>query len=279
MNLPDISDIYSTLSITTAIFLGALHAFEPGHGKSIMAAYLVGTGGQILDALELGLVIAFTHTFSVILLGVLMKVVSETFLKGTAAPIIELLAAVMIMAVGIWILKSSWLPWKKQTRERVSSNVRAHEYKDTEKSTKATTIIMDRNIDYEKERGVHFHPELEDGEIKSKWQILILGISGGIVPCPAGIVILLTAIANGQLGKGLTLVLFFSLGVALTILTIAIIVSKLTEIAKHLFLRKTRFMKWIPFASGVVISFLGLATLLRVMTYLIVRASWHILHL
>lgn len=254
MNLPEISDIY----ITTAIILGALHAFEPGHGKSIMAAYLVGTGGQILDALKLGVVIAFTHTFSVILLGLLMKLVSETFLKETAAPVIELLASIMIMAVGLWILKSAWAPWSEQGHGQNSSNVQVYEHNDKNKSTRSATIVMNRDIDYERERGLHFHPELEAGEIKSKWQILILGISGGLVPCPAGTAILLAAIANGQVGRGLTLVLFFSLGVALTILTIAIIVSKLTEIARYFFLRKTRFMKWIPFISGVIISSLGL---------------------
>lgn len=240
-----------------------------------MAAYLVGTGGQLVDAFVLGLVIAFTHTFSVIMLGLLMKAVSETFFKGTVAPVIELLAAIIILAVGAWILKSSWAPWRKaRTNRRYGGRqsptaVRVYEHNDTAQGTRSATITMDRSIGYEKERSLHFHPKLEAGKITSKWQILILGISGGIVPCPAGIAIILAAIANEQLNRGLTLVLFFSLGVALTILTIAIIVSQLTEIAKHFFLRKTKFLKWIPFVSGVIISFLGLATVFRVMARLL----------
>lgn len=260
MPLPDISNIY----ITTAIFLGALHAFEPGHGKNIMAAYLVGTGGGIWNAVELGIVVAFTHTFSVILLGMLIKLASETFLRGTAVPVIELIASVMIMIVGLWILKSVWFSWKKRNRRQSYSPVQIYEHS-TNQNANSATIVMNRNIDYQPEKGLHFHPELEAGEVKNKWQILILGISGGIVPCPAGIAILLAAIADGQTGRGLTLILFFSLGVALTILTIAIIVSKLTEIARYFLLRKTRFIRWIPFISGIVIFSLGLATAFRVL--------------
>jgi len=260
MTPPDISNIY----ITTAIFLGALHAFEPGHGKSIMAAYLVGTSGKIADAIELGLVIAFTHTFSVISLGILMKAASEAFLRKSMAPIVELIASLLIVIVGLWILKSSLNCWKESNNQEKTSSVKIKE--DNQQRKKSAKIVMNRNIRYEKESGLHFHPQLESGEIKSKWQILILGFSSGIIPCPAGIAILLAAIADGKISRGLTLVLFFSLGVALTILAIAIIVSKLSEIARYLFLRKSKIIKWIPFASGIVISCLGLITFFRALT-------------
>lgn len=232
----DISQIY----FTTALFLGALHTFEPGHGKAIMAAYLVGSGRRVLDAILLGLVIAFTHTFSVIGLGLLMKVASETFLKNIAASAIEIMAALMIIAVGVWILYSR-RPSKAHHHHHANSHNHNHDIAHTETGGQAP---------------------------KNLWQLLLLGISGGLVPCPAGIAILLAAVASGQLGRGLSLVLFFSLGVAVTIVTIGIIVCKLTDIAEHFFFSEARWTKWIPFISGVFISLLGCGTVIRVLVKL-----------
>ena len=202
-----------------------------------MAAYLVGSGRRVLDAILLGLVIAFTHTFSVVGLGLLMKVASETFLKNIAVPAIELMAALMIIAVGVWIFYSR-RPSAAHHRHHSNSHDHSHDIAQTETGDQAP---------------------------KNLWQLLLLGVSGGLVPCPAGIAILLAAVASGQLSRGLSLVLFFSLGVAVTIVTIGIIVCKLTDIVEHFSFLRTQWTRWIPFVSGAFISLLGCVTVIRIL--------------
>ena len=88
-----------------AIALGALHAFEPGHGKTIIAAYMIGTRGRAIDGILLGLIVTFSHTFSVIILGIIAKVLSHSYSEEQLHGWIGLFSAVLILAVGLWMLR------------------------------------------------------------------------------------------------------------------------------------------------------------------------------
>lgn len=228
--------IYSNLSLTIAFLLGALHAFWPGHGKAVLAAYLVGSRGRVMDAIWLGLVITITHTFSVIVLAVVIKAAFSAVMADVVQPsasdakpipvpgvkIIQLAAGVLILGVGIWLILG---------RRRFVSHQ-------------------------------HYNP---NGERRQGiWQLLILGISGGMVPCAEGIALLLVAIAAGQTGKGVTLVIAFSLGIALTIVSIGIIICKLTSLAEHLLQRAGKWVPKLPILSGTLISLLGCYSIIKV---------------
>lgn len=227
---------YSSISLSTAFFLGALHAFSPGHGKTVLAAYLVGTRGRVIDAIWLGLVTAVTHTFTVIILGVIIKVAYSAIMAAITQPqspnaesipvpgakIIQLIAGVLILAVGIWLILG---------RKRIHT---------------------------------HEHHDLENRDHKGIWQLLLLGMSGGMVPCAEGIALLLMAVAAGKTGRGLTLVIFFSLGVALVIITIAIIVCKLSSLAENLLQRTGKWAARLPVITGFIISALGIYSIIKV---------------
>ncbi|MCI5138541.1 MAG: hypothetical protein D3922_09045, partial [Candidatus Electrothrix sp. AR1] len=88
-----------------AIALGALHAFEPGHGKTLIAAYMIGTRGRAWDGLLLGAIVTITHTFSVILLGIIAKILSKTYSDEILHDWLGLISAAIIMAVGVWMLR------------------------------------------------------------------------------------------------------------------------------------------------------------------------------
>ena len=96
----------SLIYYLTATVLGGMHALEPGHGKTVVAAYLIGTKGRKIDAVVLGLVVTLTHTFSVILLAIAAKVASTrlTLTEESLHGYLGLVAGLLILAVGIWML-------------------------------------------------------------------------------------------------------------------------------------------------------------------------------
>ena len=91
------------IALVVSFVLGGLHALTPGHGKAIVAAYLVGSKGRVIDAVFLGLVVTFTHTFSVIALGIVM-LVAQGFAPDDIVPWLSLFSGVLIVGIGAWLL-------------------------------------------------------------------------------------------------------------------------------------------------------------------------------
>ena len=114
----------------------------------------------------------------------------------------------------------------------------------------------------------HQHYSLDRVRGQSIWQIIILGVLGGMIPCAEGIALLLVAVSNGQTGRGLTLVLVFSAGVALTIVTIAIIICKLTSVAETLLQKAGKWVDKLPILSGSLITLLGCYSIIKVLVTL-----------
>jgi|GEM_PF-3529524 len=180
---------------------GAWHALQPGHGKTLVASYLIGTQGRKSDALFLGLVVTLAHTSGVmILLGGLAAV--QAWMPDLFEDPTKSLSEWISVAVGATILfMGAGLLLKRAGGET------RHEHD-----------IFGRHVHGEDD---HAHQEL-DPQLMSRWEILRLGILGGIVPCPAAFVIALISIDRQMLVAGLILVLVFSLGLALVLSTIGL---------------------------------------------------------
>lgn len=189
----------------TAFGLGAFHALEPGHGKTVIAAYLVGSRGSAWEAMLLGLVVAVTHTASVILLGVASLFLASFWTDLATGKFIGIASGAVIVAIGLWMLatRTSALLHKR-------SLAAAHDH--------------DHNHDHD--HGHHHHYPTPGQERQSLWQILGLGISGGLIPCPAALVVLLASLRSGEIASGLTYLLAFSLGVAAVLVALGFVVCK-----------------------------------------------------
>ncbi|MBE9505114.1 MAG: sulfite exporter TauE/SafE family protein [Proteobacteria bacterium] len=269
----------------TATLLGGMHALEPGHGKTVVAAYLIGTKGKKIDAVILGLVVTLTHTFSVILLAIAAKVASTkmTLTDESLHGYIGLVAGLLILAVGIWMLVQR-IRGKDPFHHHGHSHPHHHNH--------------DHNHDHDHEHD-HEHHDLEDhGDIHSHhdhdhghniqhdhnhehdhghvhgekkegyWQLFLLGVSGGLVPCPAAIAILLASLGTGRLGEGLFYILLFSLGLASVLIAIGITVVSAGKFAGR-FLDAKQFANKIAIASAGLITLIGAATLISSIRHLI----------
>jgi nickel/cobalt exporter len=251
----------------TATVLGGMHALEPGHGKTVVAAYLIGTKGKKTDAVVLGLVVALTHTFSVILLAIAAKVASTrlTLTEESLHGYLGLVAGLLILAVGIWMLVGRIRgkePFHFHSHDHNlahghdSPHHRTHDHDPHHHEPNTHEAIHT----HEHEHGSDIHDVAVQGERRvGLWQLFVLGVSGGLVPCPAAIAILLAAVAAGRLGEGLTYILLFSVGLAAVLIAVGMIVVSAGKLASR-FLDAKKFARKISIVSAAIITLIGVAT-------------------
>jgi nickel/cobalt exporter len=212
-------------SLGAAFAWGAAHALSPGHGKSIVTAYLVGQRGTPRHAALLGLIVTATHTVSVFALGLVTLTLSEFVVPEQLYPWLNLVAGLLVVAVAGSVLRARW-------RHR-----RAHLHGDSHLH--------------------HHHPQELTGR-----GLLAVGVSGGLLPCPSALVVLLAAISLHRVGLGLLLIVAFSAGLAVAITGIGLL-----AIFARRRLGRRRFdgplVRLMPVASAVVILALGLAIAAR----------------
>jgi nickel/cobalt transporter (NicO) family protein len=171
------------LSLAIAAFWGAAHALTPGHGKAIVAGYLVGTKGRPIDAVLLGGIVTVTHTIGVFALGLVTLLLSQFIVPEALYPWLTFASGLLVVGVGASVL------WSRAWR-------RGHHH--------------------------HGHDH-HDHEHIDRRGLLGVGVAAGLLPCPSALVVLLSAIALHRIGFGLALILAFSVGLAATITTIGLV--------------------------------------------------------
>lgn len=241
----------------TAMLLGAMHALEPGHGKTVVAAYLIGSRGRKIDAVILGVIVTFTHTFSIILLAIAVKLTSNriTLTEESLHGYLGTVAGLMIFSIGMWMLVQ---------RIRGREPFHFHSHDASHAHTHPHQHSPDKNHDHHNHDHQHGHDSDNHthGEKRaSYWQLCLLGISGGIVPCPAAIAILLASLAGGRLEEGLTYVLLFSLGLAVVLIAIGLIVVGAGKLTSR-FLDAKKFARKISIVSAALITLIGGGTII-----------------
>lgn len=244
---------YLLLGLCTAALLGALHALTPGHGKTLVTAYLVGTDGRPIDALALGGIITLTHTGSVAALGVATLLLTRLWTPYRVLPWIECGSSVAIILLGGWL---AWTRFAAVARRRHS--VRAPAYINGE-----THEHEDGTVHTHGWFGAHDHRAAT--MTASKRTIALVGMSGGILPCPDALAILLIAIAAGHLFSGLLIIAAFSAGLAAVLIGLGLLITT-TQIMHRLAARTTRgsaVTRWMPTCSAAIMVCVGIIALAR----------------
>ena len=219
------------IALLMALFLGAAHAFSPGHGKALVAAYLLDERKTVGNALMLGAIVTVTHTISVFALGGVALALSEVLAPETLLPWMELACGLLVLGVGIQLVR---------TRMFGASHEHIH------------THAHDHTHDHE-HAGAHADAY---AATSTPGDLIALGISGGIAPCPSALVLLLTAISFHRIAFGLVLVTVFSLGLALVVSALGVVVVILGDRLRGR-LGSHRLTRVLPAFSAVVITVLG----------------------
>ncbi len=229
------------LALLAAIFWGALHALAPGHGKTVVAAYLIGTRGTARHAVFLGLTVTITHTLGVFALGAITLWLARYLLPETLYPWLNVLSGAAVVVIG------ATLAW--QRLRGAGAPLPGHAHDDGSP------------VGQMHSHGGRSHAHLPPGaggERVTRRSLLALGVSGGLIPCPSALVLLLGAIALGRTGFGLLLVLAFSVGLAGVLTAIGLLCVH----ARRLFTRlsfEPRVPRLLPVASALAITLAGLA--------------------
>ena len=183
------------VAVLAAMGFGAMHALEPGHGKTLVAAYFVGVRSTPLHALGLGLVIAATHSVGVLAIGALTLYGSRFILPEQLYPWLSLSAGLLVIGLGVWLLLSR-LGVLRRRLPRVSPA-----------------------------NGHHHHPGAEHAQRGDAppWRGLItLGLVDGLVPTPSTLVVLLAAISLDRIELGMLLIVAFSVGLATVLAAVSL---------------------------------------------------------
>ncbi len=201
----DLSPLAILLSLVLAAGLGALHALSPGHGKTVMAAYLVGSRGTARHAVVLGLVVTAAHTMGVVGLALVTLLASDILPPERLYPILGLSSGAIVIAIGVWLLLARWSAVTGARRHRLE-HAHGHD---------------------------HDHDHLPAGT-KLSWRALFsLGLAGGLVPSASALLLLLGAIAVGQPAYGVVLAIAFGAGMAVVLGGIGILMVHATKLVER----------------------------------------------
>jgi nickel/cobalt exporter len=252
--------------IAAAFGLGALHALEPGHGKSIMGAYLIASRGAMRHALLLGLVVTLTHTFVVFLLAAAALYWAEGKSDSHATFWLQVISGSLVIAVGIWMVLSSFKIVGHHARHSHGPAPK-HEHEHPHPHDHDHAHPDDHHPPHE-----HPHPEGEghghglkipEGKNPlSFWTLVTVGTSGGLVPCPAALTALFAAVNLGRTIEGIAIVAAMSLGIAATLIAVGILFVKARDWASRRF-DAGGFLSTLPRISAVFIVLLGTVLVVR----------------
>jgi ABC-type nickel/cobalt efflux system permease component RcnA len=282
----ELSPLVLIVALLSALGLGATHALAPGHGKTIVAAYLIGSRGTTRHALFLGMTVTVTHTIGVFALGLITLYASRYILPEQLYPWLGLLSGALIVGMGITLLR--------QRLAAIASSRSEHGHTPSQRHHHAAhdhAHHHDHGHDHHHDHAHHHdhdhghdhahHHDHDDGLTHSHggqththvvpgadggritWRsLLALGVSGGLIPCPSALVLMLSAISLGRIGMGLLLIVAFSLGLAGVLTGIGMLfVHGGRWLTQFNYGRKQRLsmgLRFLPVLSALIVTTAGL---------------------
>ncbi len=273
--MPELGPGSLALALLIAFVWGAAHALSPGHGKTIVAAYLVGSRATARHALFLGATTTITHTAGVFLLGLITLFASRYIVPEQLYPWLEAISGLLVITIGASLLAG-------RLRRLLHPHSHDHEHTYYHRHEADHVHLRQQNHDHDHSHlhvHDHDHPHHQAGASHShlppgangtpitRRSLLAIGISGGLLPCPAALVVMLGAIALNRLGLGLLLIVAFSLGLASTLTAIGLVMvhaetlllrPNLEASAVGRLLISSRAVQALPVVSALIIVLAGI---------------------
>lgn len=244
--------------------LGALHALEPGHGKTIVASYLVGTSGKPRHAVFLGLIVTAAHTAGVYLLGAVTLYASRYIVPEQLYPWLGAISGLTITVLAVTLLLRRWTG---ESLDHSHVPGEAHSHFSVSSFFKRKQSASDAGV---AASGSSCTPSAAQPDARidapspsvSLRQLLILGVTGGMVPCPAALVVLLSAVSLHRTGFGLFLIVSFSLGLAAVLIGIGLMMvsagKAMARFGPRFSAESPLITRWLPLASAIIMGLIGL---------------------
>jgi ABC-type nickel/cobalt efflux system permease component RcnA len=226
-------------ALVVAAVLGAFHALEPGHGKTIVAAYLVGSRGTARHAVILGLIVTASHTAGVYLLGAVTFYATNYIVPERLYPWLGGASGLTIAVLGLVLFTRRYAG--------IHSHAHHHHHDDPHHGDAPHTHRL----------GAHHHHGPEPGVRPSLRELFALGITGGIIPCPAALVVLLSALSLRRVGFGLLLIVAFSVGLALVLIAIGVLMVYARRLMASFGADGPLITRWLPLTSAAAMTLLG----------------------
>lgn len=259
------------LFIPGAIALGALHGLEPGHSKTMMAAFIIAVKGTVRQAVMLGLAATLSHTLIVWLIALGGMYISARFTPEAVEPWLQMVSAVIILTTAFWMFMRTYRGEKNWLTEmQQESHTHGDHHHDHHHS-------HDHDHDPHHHHAEHHHDHHDDEyqdaharahahEIKTRFtggkatnsQVLLFGLTGGLIPCPAAITVLLICLQLKAFTLGATMVLSFSIGLALTLVTVGVVTAVGLRQVSRRWQGLGDIAKKAPYFSAALIALVGL---------------------
>ena len=229
--------------------LGALHALEPGHGKTIVAAYLVGSRGTARHAVLLGIVVTAAHTAGVFLLGAVTLYASRYIVPEQLYPWLGAISGLSVAGLGIFIFLRHWTG---ETGEHSHAAGQRHSHWFLSMFKRATPVESTKGA------ATCCEPTPTERTLSLR-ELCMLGITGGIVPCPAALVVLLSAFSLHRIGFGLFLITAFSFGLAAVLVLVGLGMVYTKRFMSTRVGAGSRVLRYLPLLSSAFMVVLGVA--------------------
>lgn len=238
---------YGWLFIPTAILLGALHGLEPGHSKSLMAAFIVTVHGTVKQAVLLGISATVSHTAIVWVVALVGLYLGRNHDMAVSEPYFQLASAVLIVGIAIWMLLRIHHARHHHAHQHAHQHAHGHEH----------------SHDHEDEIKRQFA-----GKMVTDGQIIMFGLTGGLLPCPAAITVLLLCLQIKEIALGMVLVLCFSIGLAATLVASGVVAALGIRAASRRFQWIPAFIHRAPYIAGCITlavgSYIGVQALIHI---------------
>ncbi|WP_044313023.1 nickel/cobalt efflux protein RcnA [Pseudomonas syringae] len=268
---------HAWLYFPSAILLGALHGLEPGHSKTMMAAFIVAIRGSVKQAVMLGVAATVSHTAVVWLVAIGGMYLGQGLDAETTEPYFQLASSAVIIAIALWML---WRTWRSEQLYKFESarlshghaghghehdvDSREHEHEHEHGHSHDHSDLEGLNLSAEGYQDAHEKAHADDIRKRfthrevSNGQILMFGLTGGLIPCPAAITVLLLCLQVQQVTLGAMMVICFSLGLAITLVTVGAAAAIGARKASNRFPWLSAAARRAPYLSSVLIICVGM---------------------
>ncbi|WP_298671457.1 nickel/cobalt efflux transporter [uncultured Sphingomonas sp.] len=274
------SAAHAWLFVPTAILLGALHGLEPGHSKTMMAAFIIAVRGTVRQAVLLGLAATLSHTLVVWVVALGGMWLFGGLNAEATEPYFQLASGILIVAIAAWML------WRTR-REQIAAEHYHHDHDyghhhghghhhhhdhshghdhDHHHDHDEPTEAEEHGLEVATGGFVDAHEMAHAEDIRRRFanrnvttgQIVLFGLTGGLIPCPGAITVLLLCLQLKRLVLGAALVFCFSIGLAITMVASGVIAAISVKQVSKRWSGFGEIVRKAPYASGALILLVGL---------------------